>query len=326
MTALLTIMAGFTAGPSFVAIALAAAAAFCFATAAVLQHRALTTKGTGAAAQVGLGARIRTRGWLSGLAAAATGTALHVIALTLAPLAVVQPIGVLAVPIAVLLGAVRSGRRPSTGALAGVGLCLAGVAAFVSTASTAAAVAATTTVGATLVSGAVAATAVAVLAALGSARSGRARSLLCAIAGAVAFGVVSSLMRAIAVAVATGSSLLAPALLASGAAMAVAFVVGGWLVQQAFTAGSPAVVVACLTVVDPIVAVLLGAVFLGEDPVTTATAWLRLVAAATTAAAGVIALAGHHPDALAQRERPTRRPGSSRGYRLFTPPLEGTFL
>jgi hypothetical protein len=73
--------------------------------------------------------------------------------------------------------------------------------------------------------------------------------------------------------------------------------VGGWLVQQAFTSGPPEVVVACLTVVDPIVAVLFGVVLLGEGNATSAGHWAVLGAAALAASVGVAVLARHHPDA-----------------------------
>jgi hypothetical protein len=85
------------------------------------------------------------------------------------------------------------------------------------------------------------------------------------------------------------------------AGIAAAVLVGGWLVQQAFASGPPEVVIACLTVVDPIVAVLLGAVLLGEGVATPAETWVLLAGAAITATAGVIALARHHPDAAAAR-------------------------
>src|SRR5690606_41575720 len=79
--------------------------------------------------------------------------------------------------------------------------------------------------------------------------------------------------------------------LAAVAGFAAAVLVGGWLVQQAFASGPPEVVIACLTVVDPIVAVLLGAVLLGEGVATPAETWFLLAGAAITATAGVIALA-----------------------------------
>jgi hypothetical protein len=121
-------------------------------------------------------------------------------------------------------------------------------------------------------------------------------------AGAAAFGLVSALVRAVSQSVVAGDvGPLELPVLAAVAGIAAAVLVGGWLVQQAFASGPPEVVIACLTVVDPIVAVLLGAVLLGEGAATPADTWVLLAGAAMTATAGVIALARHHPDAAAAR-------------------------
>lgn len=295
------------------AIALAVVAAVCFAGGAVLQHRAVSAQSnrddssgeSGARLSLGgLRAVSRRPGWLAGLALAAGGTTLHAIALVLAPLSVVQPIGVLAVPIAVVLTVARTRRRPAKGVLVGVGMSIAGVAVFVvTTAGTA--VSSPPPDGATLVAGLIVAGVVLLLGGLGLARSGWVRCLACATAGAVAFGLVSALVRAVSQSVTTGpSDLLVPAVLAALAGILAGILVGGWLVQQAFTAGAPEVVVACLTVVDPIVAVLLGAILLGEGAQTPAGTLLLLLVAAVTATAGVVALARHHPDAAGRRAGP----------------------
>jgi hypothetical protein len=78
------------------------------------------------------------------------------------------------------------------------------------------------------------------------------------------------------------------------------------------------VVIACLTVVDPIVAVLLGAVLLGEGAATPPDSWVLLVGAAFTATVGVIALARHHPDAVAAR---AARTGAAAGTDGTADPL-----
>jgi hypothetical protein len=297
---------------SGLAIALAVAGAFCFAGAAVLQHRAVTAAtptavGVGgprpgrALPWSGLIAATRRPGWILGLALAGGGTVLHGIALVLAPLSVVQPVGVLAVPMAVVLSAVRTGRRPGGGVLAAVAVCVAGVAVFVG-------VAAGTAVngpppgGATLIAGLVVAAVVAALGAVGLDHTGWIRCVCCATAGAVAFGLVSTLLRAVSQEVVYGvGALLDLGVLGSVIGLITALLAGGWLVQQAFAAGAPEVVIACLTVVDPIVAVLLGAVLLGEGAATPAGIWLLLVSAAAAATAGVVALARHHPDAAGRR-------------------------
>jgi drug/metabolite transporter (DMT)-like permease len=291
------------------AIALAVLGAGCFAGAAVLQHGAVNAESRPAADDSpgkavslrGLRAITRRPGWLAGLALAAGGSMLHATALVLAPLSVVQPLGVLAVPIAVLLTAVRTDRKPAPGVLVGVLLSVAGVAVFVG-ATVGTAVSSPPPDQATLVASLIVAGVVLVLAGVGFARSGWVRCVACAMAGAVAFGLVSALVRAVSQSVVAGDvGPLELPVLAAVAGIATAVLVGGWLVQQAFASGPPEVVIACLTVVDPIVAVLLGAVLLGEGVATPAETWLLLAGAAITATAGVIALARHHPDAAAAR-------------------------
>lgn len=287
-------------GPAL-AIVLAVLGALCFAGAAVLQHGAVSAEsdpssGTRLSLR-GLRAITRRPGWLAGLGLAASGSVLHAIALVLAPLAVVQPVGVLAVPIAVVLTTLATGRAPARGVVLGVVVSIAGVAAFVLTAA-GTAVSTPAPDGATLLAALVVAGIVLALAALGLSRTGWARCLACATAGAVAFGLVSALVRAVSQSVsAAGTAVLDPAVLLAVAGVGAALVAGGWLVQQAFASGPPEVVIACLTVVDPIVAVVLGAVLLGEGAATPPETWVLLVVAAVTATAGVAALARHHPDA-----------------------------
>lgn len=297
-------MTDLLAGPAL-AIALAMFAAVCFAGAAVLQHRAVTAESSPAVTLSLRGLRAVTRrpGWLAGLALAAGGSMLHAGALVLAPLSVVQPVGVLAVPIAVLLTALRTHRRPGSGVLIGVVVCVAGVAAFVGIAA-GTAVSTPPPDGATLLAGLVVAAVVLVLAGFGLSQSGWVRCVACAMAGAVAFGLVSALIRAVSQSVTSGmTALIAPAVLAAVIGIGTAVLAGGWLVQQAFASGPPEVVIACLTVVDPIVAVLLGAVLLGEGAATPAETWLLLIGAAAAATVGVVGLARHHPD-VASRSAP----------------------
>ena len=132
----------------------------------------------------------------------------------------------------------------------------------------------------------------------GLAARGWLRCVAYATAAATAFGLVSALVRAVSLSVTSGQAgLLDTGTLLAGAVILCVTVGGGWLVQQAYAAGAPAVVVASLTVVDPIVAVLLGAVLLGEGAHTPLGLWLVMGAATAAAVAGVITLAKHHPDA-----------------------------
>lgn len=297
-------MSNLTTTVPVLAIGLAVAASVGFAGAAVLQHRAVAAQadtitddtGSDALSLRGMRDLSKSPGWLLGLALAAGGSTLHAVALVLAPLSVVQPVGVLAVPIAVVLTAIRTRRRPAAGVLVGVAVCVAGVAAFVGTAA-GTAVSTPAPNGATLFAGLVVAGIVLALATLGYARTGWVRCVACAMAGAVAFGLLSALVRAVSQTVTSGESqVLDPAVIATVFGVVVALLAGGWLVQQAFASGPPEVVVACLTVVDPIVAVLLGIVLLGEGAHTPTGSWLLLVTAGLVATGGVVALARHHPD------------------------------
>lgn len=305
---------------TILAIGLTLVGAVCFAVASVLQHHAVTTTrhpdeaaGAGEAARAGtpagrrnlstrhLLAIVRRRRWLQGAGLAGIGSLVNGFALLLAPLRVVQPVGVLAVPLAVLLSAARARRRPSAGVLLGAALTVGGVAVFV-VASAGSATTHTPSATATLVAGLGVAALVAVLAVAGLSRDGQGplRCLALASAVAVAYGLLSALVR-VAAQAAADTGILSPLVLGCAAGAIVAFAVGAWLVQHAYHAGAPEIVIACLTVVDPIVAVVLGAVLLGEGSTTPVAAWVLLGAAALTATVGVLTLAHHHPDAVAAR-------------------------
>ena len=307
---------------SLPSITLAVIAAFCFAGAAVLQHRAVSERasepsapsaepdrGTGTLSLRGLREVSRRPGWLLGLGLAAGGSTLHAIALVLAPLSVVQPVGVLAVPIAVVLTAARTHRRPTPGMVVGVIVCVTAVVTFVGTAA-GSAVSTPAPGRAMLLAGLVVGLVVLVLAGIGLARTGWARCVMCAMAGAAAFGLVSALVRAASQAVTSGQiGILDPAVLTSIAGVVAAILAGGWLIQQAFASGPPEVVVACLTVVDPIVAVLFGVALLGEGNATSPAHWAVLIAAALAATGGVGVLARHHPEVTTRaRHRLARSP------------------
>ena len=260
----------------------------------------------------------RRPGWLLGpRASPRAGRTLHAVALVLAPLSVVQPVGVLAVPIAVVLTAARTHRRPTPGMLVGVLVSVTAVVTFVGTAA-GSAVSTPAPGRAMLLAGVVVGLVVLVLAGVGLARTGWARCVTCAMAGAAAFGLVSALVRAASQAVTSGQiGILDPAVLTTVAGVVAAILAGGWLIQQAFAAGPPEVVVACLTVVDPIVAVLFGVVLLGEGNATSPAHWAVLIAAATRRRGGrrrarPAPPRGHHPRG---RARPASGPRDPRSHR-----------
>lgn len=254
---------------------------------------------------------VQHRRWLFGLAALGCGALLHSWALGLAPLSVVQPVGALALPITVLLNARQHGitthvlePRVVLAIVAATG----GVGAFVLLAvgsATATSVAAEDALLATEL----AAATVLLLGVLGAATSGKVRCLAWAAGCAVAYGYVSLLMRAVVQQLGGGGlSNVRPALLIG---VVTAAAIGFWLLQHAYADGPPDLVVACLTVVDPLVAVGLGIGLLGEADMVGPWTALGEFACACVACVGVCALARHHPQTQDRRAPTAVRGGGA---------------
>jgi glycosyltransferase involved in cell wall biosynthesis len=308
---------GCSMGMTGVAIVLATFAACFFSASVGLQHRAVRAENPSETVEhqaVGLGPRalgrvMRSRRWMTGTLLAVIGSMLHVTALSLAPLAVVQPIGVLSLVLTVLFAA-RAGRVTVTPQVraAVVSVC-AGVGGFVVVAAMAGtSPAAVRPAGVQIVVvGALA------LAAAGLHTRGRARCLALAAAAAVLFGLGSALIRA------ASGDILGGSAVAVGIGLAVESVLlmltGGWLMQQAYAAGPSAVVVAATTVLDPLTAVAVGLGVYGEAAKSNPVTGFTQVGLALLAVAGVIVLARSVPDQRDLEEeqgmRKTRPHGST---------------
>ncbi len=293
-----------------VAIGLATLAAVMFAVSAVLQNGAVSdvvTTGPAIVDRAGFIRLARTRGWLAGAVLAGVGSVTHAGALVLAPVAIVQPIGVLAVPFAVVIGAWRTRIRPSAGLLLTVAICLAAVAGFVTLANVRLGAGTQPRFAGAVLAAATAAGLVALLAALGGRSAGWLRCVAFAASGATAFGLVSALMRLVSLHITTGADDLDDiGVLLPVAGIVVALVAGGWAVQQAHASGAPSVVVGCLTVLDPLVAVVLGVTMLGEGGTTSPGAVAGLIGFAVLGFGAVLVLARHHPDSRVPAPRPQR--------------------
>jgi glycosyltransferase involved in cell wall biosynthesis len=274
-----------------VGVGLAVVASCCYAVAAVLQHDAVRTVVDGDRLRL---AQLRTitrrRRWLAGLLAMCCGAGVHVMALSMAPLLVVQPIGVLAIGLAALLANGRA--APGRTTVFAVVASTVGVALFLVIAAPLAHPAAMPALAAGRVlpvSGVVVAGLV--LAAL--AARGWARCPLFATAAGVAYGTVSVLTRAIAgrLRMAGWAGLpLGPTVFAVLGGV-VAIVVGAVCVQQAYAGGRADTVLACQTVVDPLIGVLFGVFLFHEASGGTPATAVGELACGVLAATGVLALA-----------------------------------
>ncbi len=285
------------------AIACALVAAALFAVAATRQHAEVAVLGVDGTPGLRTLARLlRSPGWWAGTALATGGSVLHLVALSLAPLPVVQPLGVLSLVLTVLFGRRGRGRRVVTAVV----LVVAGVAGFVALAASAAP-AANISAG---TAEAVAVTGFAVAALAWFARAGCAAL---AAASAVLFGLGSSVVHAAA------SQPAASALLLGGQALLL-FGAGGVILHRAYAAGPTAVVVGTTTVLDPLTAVAVAAVAFGEVPRPAA------ALAAVVALAGVRVLAGAVPQIPSKSEESPVHPTGLRvliGADTFPPDVNG---
>ncbi|WP_410596083.1 glycosyltransferase [Amycolatopsis sp. lyj-23] len=254
------------------AIAVALLAATLFAVAATRQHTEVTGLAAGGTPELRTLARLlRSPGWWAGTALATSGSLLHVVALSLAPLPVVQPLGVFSLVLTVLFGGRGRDRRVRSAVV----LVVAGVSGFV-------VLAASATSAAAVRPGTAEVVAVLGFVIAAFAWFTRAGCALLATAAAVLFGLGSSVVHAAASQPPVTAVLLGgQALLLLGA--------GGVLLHRAYAAGSAVVVVGTTTVLDPMTAVVVAALAYGEAPKPAA------LIAAVVALAGVRVLAGAVP-------------------------------
>src|SRR4029453_14939881 len=86
-------------------------------------------------------------------------------------------------------------------------------------------------------------------------------------------------------------------------AIAAAGGLGSWFVQSAYSGGPPDLVIAGLTVVDPMGGIPIGIVILGElRPDVQPVMAIGMAAAASLAIVGVIALSRHHPEVTKRKK------------------------
>ncbi len=284
------------------AVAIAALGAALFGLAAVRQHGAV--QNTMAADARGLRhtlssfwALVRQPTWLIGSAQAVVAGALHICALALAPITLVQPIGVLAVPVTVVAAAVKARRRPSRSQIFGSILSVVGVVLLTVLLLRPSAHSLVLPDWLGLAVTVAVTTLAAVLAiVLRSERHPLLRCVTLAVTAAMLFGLNSILIRTIGHVITTNAASAEPAVLVTAVVgIAVALPVGLWAMQTAYVSGSPHVVICCLTLMDPIAAVAGGILLLHDGLVMTPLAIIAGIGCAVTAAVGVLFLSRDYP-------------------------------
>lgn len=246
--------------------------------------------------------------WLAGGALMLAGIALNVYALATAPLTVVQPIGAIAVVITTVLNARIQHLRLNRVTIWAITACVAGSAGFVLIAIVATEENPAPTLGQERTTAIVAITATVLFALLAVVVRRRPSAFVYILGAGVLFGFVAVFVRLASIHLLRGD--------AGGLAgipwfhlgvMAGAGLLGIYFVQMAHRHGPPDLVVAGLTVVDPMIAVLTGIIVLGElQPNQPWWVGWCMVVAAGVATLGVIALSRHHPDVIKRREAARR--------------------
>lgn len=267
-----------------VAVLLAAGAAVLLASSSVLTAQAAAAVPLEATGTAGLLWRLlRAPRWWAGRAAGIAGFGLHVAALRHGALLVVEPVVACGLLVAVGWSA-RVARRGVRRELAWAVLLVAGIAALLVAGAPVegtAAPPAVTWALAAAVAGAVAGGA----AALARRRRGAGRAVLLAASAGTIYGALDALLDRLADVVQTAPDLLRW----EAAAAAALIVVGAAVVARAFQAAHLAAALPTLTLSEPVVAALLGAVLfgdrLGADGAGRAIAGLGALAAAGAAAA-----------------------------------------
>ncbi|HEY0238845.1 MAG TPA: DMT family transporter [Friedmanniella sp.] len=290
-----------TSGSSVLAVVLAAVGAVFFGLASVRQHGAV--RATAAPARSSLGAQVvaglrllKHPTWIIGAVQALLGGGLHVVALALAPITLVQPVGVLAVPVTVVASALARRRRPAPTQVLGTLLSVAGVAALTVVLLLPAAQPATlpawrtlaTGVGAVLVGGGV-------VVLLLVRASMLLRCVSRAVVAAAFFGLNSILIRTLGEVFAARPDHATGLVVTSLVGLGLALPLGIWAMQSAYLFGSPQVVICCLTLIDPLTAVVGGRLLLQDGATITGTTAAVAVVCALVAAVGVVLLARDYP-------------------------------
>lgn len=282
------------------AVVLTVLASVALAVASVIQHLAVgDTAGQPGTKLSGkqLVAVIRNPRWLGGLALTGVGAVLQMTALLLAPVTVVQPIGVLAVPWTILLAA-RVHRRPIAGQMWGAAaLTVVGTAAFAWVAITHAAPAPVLN-DTWLVVGTLAGFGVAALLALAGSRGPLAwRCLAWSAAAAVIYGSESGVVKAIGHYTTSRPWLASPTFWFLAASILAGMVCAGIWIQQGYASGAAETVVGTLNAAAPVAGVAYGIAVLGEGVNITAGAAVLMLLFAAVAIYGVVLLSRFHPGA-----------------------------
>ncbi len=231
--------------------------------------------------------------WVLGTLMLGLAVVLQLISITNAPLIVVQPLGAVALVITTWFSSRSSGVPLGQQARRAVWTCIVGVGIFVGIAAVVGRESAITHEQLVTILVVLAIVLVAVFLSFRFAAK-RASAMYYIVVAGVLYGFVATLAKVVLNRFLHGTFDWLTAIAVVG--VIVAAVLGGYFVQNAYSSGSADLVIAGLTVIDPIVAVGIGVIVLGEAAGAPWIAVVGFLVAAVIAITGVFLLAKHHPE------------------------------
>lgn len=282
----------------FLGIPIALIGAVFLSIGAQLQHRGVT-KVESSTQEAGGGLNLRQLvlllarpSWVIGTLMLGLAVVFQLSSLVLSPLIVVQPLGAIALVITAVINSRVTKVALNRNSVIAISLCVGGVALFVAIAAIYAhdVPVIDTTLEQILI---ILAAVLVLFGVLFALLRRRFKALVYVVGAGVLYGFVVTLAKVVIARVGQGDIdwLLVVCILALLAAAGG----GGYFVQNAYSSGPPDLVIAGLTVIDPLVAVTIGIVILQEATQAPLWAGIVFVVAGAIATWGVFLLAKHHP-------------------------------
>ncbi len=290
----------------FFGIPLALAGAVFMSLGAQYQHRGVgkVERLSGEAATTGLSLKqlvklLSRPSWVVGTLMLGLAIVCQLGALWVAPLIVVQPLGALALVVTTLLNAQVSGHAPTPKSMLSIGACVGGIFLFVFFAAIYATERPVSDQQLYSILILMFVVTVVLLGAWLMLRN-KMRALFYISAAGILYGFVATLAKVVIRRIQDGNfewlTIVCIAFLIG------ASLTGAYFVQTAYSSGPPDLVVAGLTVIDPIVAVLIGIFVLNEAAQAPVWAFIIFAIAGAIAVWGVFGLARYHPQVLSESQ------------------------
>jgi drug/metabolite transporter (DMT)-like permease len=230
--------------------------------------------------------------WVFGTLMLGLAIVLQLTSLAFAPLIVVQPLGAVALVITAILNARMSRVKINRASVIAIAMCVGGVGLFVTVAAFTAVDKPVTDAKLITILIVLAVVLVAFAIAFALLRT-KFKAIFYIIGAGVLYGFVATLAKVIINRIQNGNFEWLTLVCVLGLLLAAAS--GAYFVQNAYSSGPPDLVIAGLTVVDPLIAVGIGIIVLGEASQAPAWAAVLFVIAGAVAIWGVFVLAKHHP-------------------------------